>query len=360
MPEIVFQKGKFHQFRATEEIEIGGIRPQAGYRTALGEIIEYDGFQVKVGSGETADSLHLRAAIRGGWFVPHNGESTPPVVHVAAPVVAPPPKRAEIVRYEDQIVATRDGKVFKNATLASQVLARLSEVAGTQPEAAPVETVPTQPHRSRFAITRQEEFEGEGIPIKPIRATVQEIPQTPGAEGVIEDQKAVSKIRVSVHTEGPIKLEQSAQVHKGSTEGVIMENQAVVGTNRDATPTQIRKMSMRADADEGVPVAKLRTPTVFGQPKINATTDVASAISKLEKQAQVMPGTVIHPEPPKDSLLEALRLVVPDFAWDKRRSLEARLEEASKVTDPLLRKTIFIYETEIQDELRKLWPDLSR
>lgn len=362
MPDIVFKKGQFQQFRATKEIALGGISPVSGYKTFVGEIIEFDGFKLVVGSGESAEAPHIRSAISGGWFVPHDGShEEQPEIQVTPPPSSP---RTTVVRYEDQVVSTLKDKKFQaSAPGPTAVASRILEQLDQQPE----EQAPAVDSggRKKYALTRQEEFEGEGIPIGRLRPKAQEIPAQTGAEGIFEDQKEVTtNFNPSVRTEQGLGLEESARVHRRSTDSVIMGKAAVVGTNKDATPPQIRKMALRtSDNDEGVPVARMKTPTSFGSTQINASTSVASAIAQVERQARVVPGTVHHEEDPiqevsvaKDPILETLQSMIPGFSWDKNRPARVRLAEAKKVTDPMMRRAIATYETpELQAQLQKIW-----
>lgn len=375
MPEIVFKKDQFREFRATKEIALGGIRPQTGYRTSVGELIEFDGFRLRIQSGESIEAPHLRSAINAGWFVPNEGydeqEPAPtPTMEVA------PPARIPVVRYEDQIVASRTGNKFQatESGPATRILSQLSQLfptaaAPAAPTPEPVPQADPPGTRRKFALTRQEEFEGEGIPIGSLRPKVQEIPKAVGAEGVFEDQRSVTSINASIQTRANISLEESAQVHKGSTDSVIMGKTAVVGTNRDSTPQQVRKMTMRTE-DEGTPVARLRTPTSFGATQISATTSVDSAIAQVQRQAKVVPGTVEHAQawaPPveaaarpmpnaEDRVLTFLRWAVPGFSWDKNRPMSVRVAEAQGIQDPMMRRALLAYESEdVVTRLQKHW-----
>lgn len=351
MPEIVFKKDHFLQFRATKEIALGGIRPLTGYRTFIGEVVEFDGFKLKVGSGESTEAPHIRAAITTGWFVPHDGSE-----QVQPPLPAPTPaapSRIPLQHYEEQIVATRTGDKFQTESPAARILSRFKQALETNAVETPAAPAPAvQEGRRKFALTQQEEFEGEGIPIKSLRPVVQEIPKAVGAEGVYQDQREVTNINPSIRTEGAIKLEDSAKVHKGSTDSVILGKTAVVGTNKDSTPQQVRKMTLRNEGDDGIPVSRLKTPTSFGATQINATTSVDSAIAQVERQARVVPGVVEHAT---DPILETLQAMVPGFSWNKERSVEARLSEARNITDPMTRRAILIFEAEIRTELQEMW-----
>lgn len=300
MTEIVFRKDQFRQFRATREVAVG----QAGYRTSVGEIIEFDGYRLRFGSGDTMDSPHMRSAISSGWFVPHDGSEPEPQVVVMSQA-APPPSRIKVVQYEDQIVSSRtaEGGFQADGGAASRILSQLSQLdAPRAPAPAPVQ----EGGRKKYAITRQEEFEGEGTPIKSLRPQVQEIPKAVGAEGIYEDQRMVTRVNSSVPTKAGVSIEDSARVHKSSTESVIMGQSAVVGTNRDSTPPQIRKMTLQsADDSTGVPVSRLRTPTTFGSTQINASTSVESHIAAVERQARVIPGVAQHGEVAPDPVVEA-------------------------------------------------------
>jgi len=366
MTEIVFKKDQFLQFRATKEIALGGIRPQSGYRTFVGEIVEFDGFKLIVGSGESTEAPHLRAAINAGWFVPHDGSDVEYPVEASEPAAPVPTSKIPLLRYEEQIVASRTGDGFQatphpQPSAAARLLNQFNQQAA-QEQAPPVQ----EPGgRRKFALTRQEEFEGEGIPIARLRPQVQEIPTQVGAEGIYEDQKSISSFNPSVRTKGGVALEESAQVRKGSTDSVIMGQAAVVGTNKDSTPQQVRKMTMRtAEDQEGVPVSRLRTPTSFGETQINSTT--GTKIAEIERQARVVPGTVVHSEEvvaeskkagdQDAALLANLQAMVPGFAWNKARPVSKRLAEAKKVADPMMRRAILIYEgAGLQEALQKLW-----
>lgn len=388
MPQsIIFQRGDFQKFKATREISIGNLRPPHGYKVVQGEIIEFDGFQVRIGTGETVESPSTRGAIAGGWFVPASAHEDPVVVSPRTPVTSR--GQSQVLQYEDQIVAQRGsaGGFQRTAqapmphtpSLADRLLTQIrSHAQGEMPQPQPVpQTQPTQAgRRPKFAVVQQEELENEGIPLRTLRPQT-EAPKSPVVslgEGVIEDQRTIGRIQTQVRTEGPISIEETARVRKSVTDSIIVADKATVG-NEDATHPSLRRR-MVADIEDqgGQTVSRVRTPTQFtGQ--VNTTTDIRSQISRLEKQATIVPGNnsqapIASSDPRahlkvrgelRDNLvLGTLQYFIPNFAWNKNRRVDERVRDAlDHAEDPFYLKGIYVFESEeVQAQILQAVPDL--
>jgi hypothetical protein len=79
MPDIQFEAGVFHVYRATDQINIGAIDTSTtgGYNVAKDETLRYDGSTIILKDGrEFGGITQLRGAIDAGWFVPETDTKT--------------------------------------------------------------------------------------------------------------------------------------------------------------------------------------------------------------------------------------------------------------------------------------------
>lgn len=79
MPDIQFEAGVFHVYRATDQINIGAIdtTTAGGYNVAKDERLRYDGSTIILKDGREFDGItQLRGAIDAGWFVPETDTKT--------------------------------------------------------------------------------------------------------------------------------------------------------------------------------------------------------------------------------------------------------------------------------------------
>lgn len=75
MPDVQFETGVFHTYRATSTINIGAIetQTQGGYNIAKDELFQYDGDTIVLKDGRKFPGItQMRSAIRAGWFVPES------------------------------------------------------------------------------------------------------------------------------------------------------------------------------------------------------------------------------------------------------------------------------------------------
>jgi hypothetical protein len=79
MPDIQFESGVFHVYRATDQINIGAIdtTTAGGYNVSKDETLRYDGSTIILKDGREFDGItQLRGAINAGWFVPEADTKT--------------------------------------------------------------------------------------------------------------------------------------------------------------------------------------------------------------------------------------------------------------------------------------------
>lgn len=71
MPDVEYESGAFHAYRATETINIGAIDTQtSGYNVKKDEVFRYDGDTIILKDGrEFGGITQIRGAIKAGWFV---------------------------------------------------------------------------------------------------------------------------------------------------------------------------------------------------------------------------------------------------------------------------------------------------
>jgi len=71
MPDVEYESGAFHAYRATETINIGAIDTQtSGYNVKKDEVFRYDGDTIILKDGREFPGItQIRGAIKAGWFV---------------------------------------------------------------------------------------------------------------------------------------------------------------------------------------------------------------------------------------------------------------------------------------------------
>jgi len=209
-------------------------------------------------------------------------------------------------------------------------------------------------------------------------------PPRPGNSGVIvvdEDQRDVGRISLSREAAGAISMEDRAKVKQASTDSVRMSAEAEVGGRK-------KMETMEADSG-GVAVGRIKSPThrsfVASDANTNssaierteqgkqleierlgkvqgpvATGDVQEArsgetLDELLPDAASTPAPKVYLRPEEDPAYQAIKMLIPDFAWDKDRRWQDRVEDAMKfIKKPQYLKGILAVETEtVREEIKK-------
>jgi len=213
---------------------------------------------------------------------------------------------------------------------------------------------------------------------------------------VVDEQRDMGQIALS-GSKAPIRLDESAKVTSGQTETIRMGEGAQVGTKKTAHAVQT------AQGQEGVAVGRVLSPTVqsfeandsntsstaiqraqegkqlrvekfetddevvatvsdgaVARAEAVATGDVQEATSgdTLEDvlpDAATGPRPEVHRRPEEDPAYAAIKMLVPDFEWNKDRRVSERVQAAMKhIENPLYIKGILAVETELaREEIKK-------
>lgn len=208
-------------------------------------------------------------------------------------------------------------------------------------------------------------------------------PMRPGKAGVIvvdEDQKDVGRIALSQEAAGAISMEDRAKVKQASTDSVRMSDEAEVGGRK-------KMQTMEADSG-GVAVGRIKSPATrsfvasdantnsaaidraekgkqldierLAKPQAVATGDVQEArsgeeLDELLPDAASSPAPKVYLRPEDDPAYQAIKMLIPDFTWDKDRRWQDRVEDAMKfIKKPQYLKGILAVETEtVREEIKK-------
>jgi len=226
------------------------------------------------------------------------------------------------------------------------------------------------------------------INVAPAKPTQEARPGFSGAIVVSEDQRAVGRVKLS-ETATRKSLDVSAEVVQTPSDGVRMDKAAQVGPKK-------RRVVVSGES-EGVPVGRVLSPThtsfdakqvanasasqidniakgktlkvekyevVEGDaPQVRtAATDTAVATGDVqevqtgEELTDILPDAATPPAPePKvyihqdeDPAYAAVKMLIPNFEWNKERRWQDRVEDAMKfVKKPQYMKGILAVETEI-------------
>jgi hypothetical protein len=176
-------------------------------------------------------------------------------------------------------------------------------------------------------------------------------------------------------------MEDRAKVKQASTDSVRMSAEAEVGGRK-------KMETMEADSG-GVAVGRIKSPThrsfVASDANTNssaierteqgkqleierlgkvqgpvATGDVQEArsgetLDELLPDAASTPAPKVYLRPEEDPAYQAIKMLIPDFAWDKDRRWQDRVEDAMKfIKKPQYLKGILAVETEtVREEIKK-------
>jgi hypothetical protein len=244
--------------------------------------------------------------------------------------------------------------------------------------------------QKRTIVEREEEIAMSVSPATPQKPTA---PDRPGITGaiVVDEQREVSRIALS-STSAPIRLDETAKVTSGSRESIQMGDSAQVGTRKTASaPPPVA-------VDGGVAVSRILSPAkqsfvasdantsstaieraaggkrlrvekyeddgeVVGNVSEGAPTTVVATGDVQEAQSgdslqDVLPDAVsppepeVHRRPETDPAYEAVKMLIPDFEWDKDRPVKVRVAAALKYLekDPQYLKGILAVETNLARE----------
>lgn len=228
--------------------------------------------------------------------------------------------------------------------------------------------------QNKILVEREREYSINVAQAKPKEAPKPE--RRIGASGamVVNEQRDMGQIALS-NSKAPIRLEESATVKSTSHDLIRGSDKAQVGTK-----TASRRPS--SEVDGGVTVGRILSPakssfvatdsntsstaierTAGGktlkvehyasenpEPTAVATGDVQEAragdeLEDLLPEAAKTPE--VHRRPEEDPKYEAVRVMIPDFEWNKDRPAKERVADALKqIKNPMYVKGILAVETE--------------
>lgn len=218
---------------------------------------------------------------------------------------------------------------------------------------------------------------------------------------VVNEQRDMGQIALS-NSKPAIKLDESASVTSSGNETIRMGDSAQVGTRKKASGA-----APAPETDQGVAVGRILSPThqTFtadarntsaqaiqrtaegtrvkvekfetkadeqensgedGKAEVKATGDVQEARSgdSLEELLPdaAKPEPEVHRRPEDDPAYAAVRMLIPDFEWNKDRPVKERVAEALKhVKNPTFVKGILAVETEFaREEIKKALAEMLK
>jgi len=243
-------------------------------------------------------------------------------------------------------------------------------------------------NQKRMVIRREEEIALNLSPAKP--AAKSPAPKSRfGSAGaiVVDEQREVSRIKLS-STAAPIRMDESAKVVSGSRESIKMGDGAQVGGRKAASKAP------PVTVDGGVAVGRILSPAVrsfvasdantsstaieraqggkqlrveryeSGEQVVGtvsegaattgvATGDVQEAIAG-DTLEEVLPDAVkgptpeVYRRPENDPAYQAVRMLIPEFDWDKDRPAKVKVAAALKhIKNPQYIKGILAVESEV-------------
>jgi len=246
----------------------------------------------------------------------------------------------------------------------------------------------------KTVVERENEFALDVAQAKPENKSPAPKPRFGGVGAIVHDeQRDMGQIALS-DTKAAIKLDESATVTSSSNEMIRMGDTAQVGTRKKTASAPA------PETDQGVAVGRILSPThqTFTadarntsahaiqrtaegrRPKVekyDTSSDQESGEAKEVKEATVVatgdvqevragdsleellpdaarPEPEVHRRPEEDPAYEAVRMLIPDFEWDKDRPVKQRVEDALKrVKNPMYVKGILAVETEVAREAIK-------
>lgn len=257
---------------------------------------------------------------------------------------------------------------------------------------------------SGAVIEREEGIQLNIAPATPQVTSPKPPPRMGGAGAiVVDEQRHVSDISLSGGA-APIRLDESAKVVSGNTESIRMGQDAQVGTRKKAhtvetgqgqegvavsrvlSPTRTTfeandantssSAIQRAQDGKRLKVERLETDDVVvgsvggdpGKPGVVATGDVQEAtagdeLTDVLPDAVTPPAPEVHRRPEDDPAYAAVKMMIPDFEWDKDRKVSERVAAALKhFENPMYVKGILAVETAVgREEIKKaLGEELDR
>lgn len=243
--------------------------------------------------------------------------------------------------------------------------------------------------QKKTVIEREEEIAIDVAQAKP----PQKSPAPPKRFGntgaiVVDEQRDMGQISLSGGA-APIRLDESAKVASSSQESIKMGEAEVgrkapavsvdggVAVGRVLSPTKRSFVAsdantsssaiQRAEQGKQLRVEKFETDeNVVGHvsegaaAKTVATGDVqettaGDSLEEVLPNAATGPKPEVHRRPEEDPAYQAVKMLIPDFKWDKDRPVKERVAEALKhIKNPQYIKGILAVETELaREEIKK-------
>jgi hypothetical protein len=261
--------------------------------------------------------------------------------------------------------------------------------------------------QQRVVVEREEEIAMNVARATPQAQSPKPKPRMGGAGAiVVDEQREVSTISLSSNA-APIRLDESAKVQSGNTESIRMGDGAQVGTRKKTAAQKVQT----AEGQEGVAVSRVLTPThqsfeaddrntsstsiqraqegkQLRVEKYEADDEVVGTVGGAREAAEeasearttgavatgdveeatagdeltdVLPDAAVSPTPEvhrpaaEDPAYAAVKMLVPDFEWNKDRKVPERVAAAMKhVENPLYIKGILAVETDLaREEIKK-------
>lgn len=233
---------------------------------------------------------------------------------------------------------------------------------------------------SRIVVDREREVDINVAPASPRNQSPAPRPRFGGSGVVVVDEERdMGMIAFSSNAQAPIRLADSAQVASSASSDMVRMGAVEVGRRKTAA-----EQAPSSGIDGGVTVGRLLSPTV-SRTVVTASSASDQAIERteqghpvrIEKFASrstgatatgdvqearfgdeledllpdaVSPPEVYRPEA-EDPAFAAVRMMVPDFAWNRDRPVKEKVAEALKhVKNPLYVKGILAVESNLVRE----------
>jgi len=247
--------------------------------------------------------------------------------------------------------------------------------------------------QKRTVIEREEEIALNVAQAKPEQQSPAPKPRFGGTGAiVVDEQRDMGAISLSSEA-APIRLDESAKVISGSQESIKMGDAQVGRKTASPRPS--------TEVDGGVAVGRIMSPTKRSFVASDANTS-SSAIQRAQEGKQLRvekyetdeevvgnvsdgapaqavatgdvqevksgdtleevlpdaatpPKPEVHRRPEEDPAYQAVKMIIPDFEWDKDRPVKVRVQAALKhIKNPQYVKGILAVETELaREEIKK-------
>lgn len=247
--------------------------------------------------------------------------------------------------------------------------------------------------QQRTVIEREEEIALNVAQARPKQKSPAPKPRFGGSGAIVVDEQRDMGIIALSSEAAPIRLDESAKVVSGSKESIKMGEIQVgqksaslrpstnveggVAVGRIMSPTKRSFVASDANtsssaiqrAQEGkqLRIEKYETDEEVvgnvseGAPaKAVATGDVQEAktgdsLEDVLPDAAIPPKPEVHRRPENDPAYQAVKMLIPDFEWDKDRPVKVRVQAALKyIEKPQYMKGILAVETELaREEIKK-------